>query len=62
MVADKRFAAGSMEQRRTTKSKSRGEGHRWRIFLMREDADMHAAIEWLAEAYRLAASKKNLAK
>jgi len=62
MVADKRFAAGSMEQRRTTKNKSRGEGHRWRIFLMREDADMHAAIEWLAEAFRLAASEKNLAK
>jgi hypothetical protein len=51
--AEKRFAAGTMEQRRTSKRKS-GEGRRWRIFLMREDGDVHAAIEWLAKAYRLA--------
>ena len=36
--ADPRFAAGTMEQRRTTRSKKRGEGHRWRIFVMRVDA------------------------
>jgi len=57
--AEPRFAAGTMEQRRTNrthpaKSKSRGEGHRWRIFLVRQGGDLHAAIEWLAEAHRLA--------
>jgi hypothetical protein len=56
--AEPRFAAGTMEQRRTTKSKKRGEGHRWRIFVMRADADVHDAIEWLAEAYRLAARQE----
>jgi hypothetical protein len=52
--AEKRFAAGTMEQRRTGKGKRGGEGRRWRIFLFRKDADVHAAIEWLAEAYRVA--------
>lgn len=52
--AEKRFAAGTMEQRRVKKGKPGGEGRRWRIFLMREDADVHAAIEWLAEAYCVA--------
>ncbi len=53
-----RFAAGTMEKRGTTKTKKRGESHRWRIFVMRVDADVHDAIEWLAEAYRLAAAKQ----
>jgi hypothetical protein len=52
--AEKRFAAGTMKQKRTQKGKRGGEGRRWRIFLMRENADVHAAIEWLAEAYRMA--------
>lgn len=52
--AEKRFAAGTMEQRRTGKGKRGGEGRKWRIFLLRKDADVHAAIEWLAQAYRLA--------
>jgi len=43
-----------MEPKRATKGRPGGEGRRWRIFLMREDADVHAAIEWLAEAYRVA--------
>jgi hypothetical protein len=51
--AEKRFAAGTMARRGSSKRKS-GEGRRWRIFLMREDGDVHAAIEWLAEAYRVA--------
>jgi hypothetical protein len=55
--ADPRFAAGTMEQRRTNQSKKRGEGRRWRIFVMHADADVHDACEWLAEAYRLAAAK-----
>jgi hypothetical protein len=53
IVADRRLA-GTMQERRTTNVKSRGEGQRWRIFPMREDADVHAAMEWLAEAYRVA--------
>ncbi len=52
--AEPRFASGTMEGRRTTKSKALGEGRRWRIFLVREGADLHAAIEWLGEAHRLA--------
>ncbi len=52
--AEPRFAAGSMEQRRTTARKTRGEGYRWRIFLVRDGTDLHAAIEWMAEAHRLA--------
>lgn len=48
--AEKRFAAGTM----TGKGGRSGEGQRWRIFLMREDADVHSAIEWLAQAYRAA--------
>jgi hypothetical protein len=54
IAAEPRFTSGTMEQRHQNKRKG-GEGRRWRIFLMRADADMHMAIEWLAEAYRVAA-------
>jgi hypothetical protein len=59
IAAEPRFA-GTMEQRRKTKGKSGGEGQRWRIFRMRDDGDVHRAIEWLAEAYGVAgkASRK----
>jgi hypothetical protein len=57
MTAEERFAAGTMERRRGARTKSTGEGHKWKIFLMREDADVHAAIEWLAEAYRVAGKR-----
>ena len=57
IAAEARFATGTMEQPHGSKNKGRGEGHRWRIFVMRDDADVHAAIEWLAEAYRLAVPK-----
>ncbi len=53
--AEPRFAPGSMERRHANRKKG-GEGRLWRIFLMRADADVHAAIEWLAEAYRVAAA------
>jgi hypothetical protein len=56
IAAEKRFAAGTMEQRRSNK-KAKGEGHKWRFFLMRENADLHAAMEWLGEAYRVAGKK-----
>ena len=53
ITAEPRFVAGTMEQRHANKKKG-GEGRLWRIFLMREGGDLHAAIEWLAEAHRLA--------
>ena len=53
IAGETRFA-GTMEQRRTSKAKTAGEGKRWRILRLREDADVHAAIEWLAEAYGVA--------
>jgi len=37
---------------------SKAEGRKWRFFLIREDKDVHAAIEWLAEAYQLARGRK----
>jgi hypothetical protein len=57
VAGERRFAAGTMEQRHANKKKD-GEGRRWRIFLMRSEADLHSAIEWLAEAHRLAAPAK----
>lgn len=46
--AEERFAGGDP-------SRMPGrEGRKWRFFLMREDADVHCAIDWMAEAYRLA--------
>jgi len=47
MVADARFVTGSFDSGRR-----KGEGLKWRLFLLREDGDVHGAIEWLAEAYR----------
>lgn len=41
-----------------TGRKSKSEGRKWRFFLMREDRDVHIAIEWLAEAYELARNRK----
>ncbi len=58
IAAEPRFAAGTMEQRRDHK-KSGGQGRHWRIFLMRDVLDLHAAIQWLAEAYRLATPPKS---
>jgi hypothetical protein len=54
MADDPRFAPGSMEQRHGNKKKG-GEGRRWRIFLMRSEGDLQPAIQWLAEAHRVAA-------
>jgi hypothetical protein len=57
IAGEPRFVAGTMEQRHANKRKG-GEGRRWRIFLMREGADFHPAIEWIAEAYRLAVTAR----
>jgi hypothetical protein len=54
IAAESRFARGAIGSGRNPK----GEGRKWRIFLIREDADVHAAIEWLAEAYQLARKRK----
>jgi hypothetical protein len=56
MAAEKRIAAGTME-RKGSKNKVKGEGHKWRYFLMRENADLHVAIEWLGEAYQVAGKR-----
>ncbi len=57
LAADRHFAAGTMHQQGSGKRKAAGEGRHWRIFVMQDDSDLHPAIEWLAEAYRLAGKK-----
>ena len=37
--------------------KTTRESKRWRILRIHEDADVHMAIEWLAEAYSVARKK-----
>lgn len=53
MEADPHFLAASKATGRSSK-----EGRKWRFFLIRDDKDMHAAIEWLGEAYELARGRK----
>jgi len=50
LAADAHFAPGTL----ASTHKAQGEGRKWRFFLLRADSDVHAAIEWLAEAYRVA--------
>jgi hypothetical protein len=50
LSADPHFVPGTL----ASTHKSQGEGRKWRFFLLRADSDVHAAIEWLAEAYRAA--------
>jgi hypothetical protein len=50
MAADPHFVTATIASARNPKS----EGHKWRFFRLRGDPDVHAAIEWLAEAYQLA--------
>jgi len=61
LAGEPRFAAGSMEQHHGNKRKG-GEGRRWRIFLMRSEGDLRPAIEWLAEAHRVAAPSRRKAE
>jgi hypothetical protein len=35
-----------------------GEGRKWRFFRIAGDADIHAAIEWLGEAYQSARKRR----
>lgn len=54
MATDSHFISAAM----ATGTKSRSEGRKWRFFLIRDDSDVHAALEWLAEAYELAHAAK----
>ncbi len=51
---DPHFISAALATGRSSKS----EGRKWRFFLIREDRDVHAAIEWLAEAYQLARGRR----
>ncbi|KAA6459188.1 hypothetical protein DYQ86_18195 [Acidobacteria bacterium AB60] len=53
--ADPHFIPASLDTGRNSRSESR----KWRFFLLRDDADVHAAIEWLAEAYQLARGRRS---
>ena len=54
MEAEPHFISASL----ATGRKSKSEGRKWRFFLIRDDGDVHVAIEWLAEAYELARGRK----
>lgn len=51
IAAEKCFTAGTMQQ---SSRKKQGESRKWRIYLLREERDAREAVEWLAEAYKLA--------
>jgi len=55
MEGDPHFISAKAATGRSSKS----EGRKWRFFLIREDADLHVAIEWLAEAHKLARERKS---
>lgn len=57
IASESRFA-GTMEQQ-MKRHKTTGESKRWRILRIREDADVHVAIEWLAEAYGAAGRSRD---
>lgn len=52
IAAESRFVPGAMH------TKSGREGHKWRLLALKTDADVHGAIEWLAEAYRAAGKRR----
>ena len=51
IAGENSFAAGSMQNRG---KKKQGESRKWRIYLLREERDAREAVEWLAQAYKLA--------
>jgi hypothetical protein len=57
-IANETRFAGTMERRMAKKHKTTRESERWRILRIREDADVHSAIQWLAEAYQVARKGK----
>lgn len=54
IAAAKCFAVGTMDPRGQERKKKQGEGRKWRIYLLREEADAREAVEWLAKAYEMA--------
>lgn len=48
LASEARFVPGTMH------TKSGREGRKWHLLALKTDADVHAAIEWLAEAYQAA--------
>jgi hypothetical protein len=54
MEGEPHFLSASLATGRSSKA----EGRKWRFLLIREDKDVHLAIEWLAEAYQLAHGRK----
>jgi hypothetical protein len=50
MAAALHFAPGTP----ASTGEAKGESRKWRFLLLRDDRDFHVAIEWLAEAYRVA--------
>ena len=52
IAAESRFVAGAMH------TNSGREGHKWHLLALKSDADVHAAIEWLAEAYQAAGKRR----
>jgi hypothetical protein len=58
MAADPRFGADFFASGKPDRDGRKGEGRKWRIFLLRGDADVHGAIEWLAEAYKAAGKRR----
>jgi hypothetical protein len=60
IAAEERFAAGTMAQQGNGNPR-KGESRFWRVFLIRESGDVHVAMEWLGEAYRIAGRKRESA-
>lgn len=54
IAGDPHFVSATLATGRSSKS----EGRKWRFFLIREDRDVHAAIDWLAQAYQLARGRR----
>lgn len=57
IAAEKRFAPGTMQQRGSSGKNKKGEGRKWRIFLLREERDARDSVEWLARAYQVAGKR-----
>lgn len=57
IASDAHFVPGTL----ASSHKAKGEGRKWRFFLLRSNTDVHAAIEWLAEAYQLARKRSRQA-
>ena len=54
LESDPHFISAAQATGRSAKS----EGRKWHFFLVRNAADVHAALEWLAEAFKLARGRK----